>query len=173
MIKSLNINTNILRTWDVVLQYTVSYLYKPSTRAAWVIRKTTKSKWNHSGEIFILNGDICVLESIWGWITLTPWSEFIKQDAFVKVIRLKGFEKKFNKKDYLIKGLTQLDKRYDYFGILKIFIFICTGKRDNISKRRSMTKWRCSEFNAWMKDLSWRQSYFPKDFDNNDEFINL
>jgi hypothetical protein len=46
-----------------------------------------------------------------------PWSKFKKQEALVKVIRLKDFENKFNQKDYLIKGLMQLDKRYDYFGI--------------------------------------------------------
>lgn len=166
----IKLDVSKLETGDVVLQHTVSYLLKPSTRAAWVIRKVTKSKWNHSGEIFMLGEDIYVLESIWGGITLTPWSEFIKQDAFVKIIRLKDFKSKFNKKDYLIKGLRQLDKRYDYFGILKIFVYICTGRWDNISKRRSMTKWRCSEFNAWMKDIRWRQSRFPWDFDDNDDF---
>jgi len=170
MIRPSKVNIKSLKTGDVVIQHTQSFFFKPLTWSSYIIRLMTKSKWNHSGEVFILGEDIYILESIWGGITLTPWSEFIKQDAFIKIIRLKGFENKFNKKDYLIKGLRQLDKRYDYWGILKIFIYICTGKRDNISKRRSMTRRWCSEFNAWMKDLDWRQFYFPKDFDNNDLF---
>ena len=166
----IKINTSKLRTWDIILQSTVCYYHKPFTWSAWFIRKTTKNKRNHSGEIFVLNDNIYVLESIWGWITLTPWSKFKKQDALVKVIRLKDFENKFNKKDYLIKGLMQLDKRYDYFGIWKIFIYLSTGYRVNPTSRASQSKRWCSEFNAWMKNIEWRQSYFPWDFDWNNDF---
>ena len=161
----MNLNISTLKTWDVVLQHTVSFIWKPSTWVARCIRWCTESKWNHSGEIFIFDGDVYVLESIWGWITLTSWSEFSEELKYVSILRYKNFDANYDLKNYLIKWLKQLDKRYDYFGILKIFVFVCTGWRSNPSKNISQTKWRCSEFNAWMKDLSWWQSYIPKDFD--------
>jgi hypothetical protein len=64
----------------------------------------------------------------------------------------------------------QLDKRYDYFGIWKIFIYLSTWYRVNPTSRASQSKRWCSEFNAWMKNIEWRQSYFPWDFDWNNEF---
>ena len=162
-----------LKTGDVVLQHTRSYIYKPNTWSCWIIRKLTKSYWNHSGEILSLDGEIYVIESLWGWITLTARSEYIKHDIEYKILRMKWFEKLFDINKYKIKALMQLDKRYDYIGILKLFLLICFGYRTQPNKKISENTWRCSEFNAWMKDINWRQSWLPWDFDSHDWFETL
>jgi len=159
-----------MRTWDLILQHTKSYWYKPNTWSCWIIRKVTSSYWNHSGEILELDNEIYVIESLWGWIALTPRSEYIKYDIEYKILRMKWFENKFDLSAYKIKALMQLDKRYDYLGILKLFLLICFWYRTQPNKQVSQKSWWCSEFNARMKDLSWRQSYLPKDFDENNDF---
>jgi hypothetical protein len=170
MIRPSKINTDNLKTGDVIIQHTESFLLKPSTWSSYIIRKVTKSKWNHSSEILIIDRYIYVIESLWGWITLTSWSKFNKNDKYIKQLRFKWFDNKFNQDKYIIKALKQLDKRYDYLWIRRIFLMICFGYWNKTSKEISMTHRRCSEFNAWMKDLSWWQSYFPKDFDKNKLF---
>jgi len=163
-----NVDTSILKTWDIILHHTPFCWYRPSTWITLGIRKFTKSYWNHSSEILIIDDVIYNIESLRGWITLSKWSDLVKQNVKIKVLRHK--ESIWNKDKYIIKWLKQLDKKYDYTGILKILIMLCFGWWNNPAKSISeKTRW-CSEFNAWMKDLDWRQYWVPWDFDNNELF---
>ena len=166
MIRPSSIDTKKLMTWDVVLQHTESAIYKPSTWSSWAIRKLTKSKYNHTWEVLIVEDSIYVIESLWGWITLRPWEKFAIDDKFIKLYRMDGFDQKYNPKDYTIKALKQLDKKYDFLGIVKLFMFICFWYWNNPNREIAESSRRCSEFTAWMKDLDGRQRYMPKDFED-------
>ncbi len=171
MIRPHLIDSGKLQTGDVIVQHTDSRRYKPSTWSSYIIRRMTSSYRNHSGEIIIIKWEIYVIESLWWGITMTRWSEFRNPDKYVKHLRMIWFSDKFSEKDYIIKALQQLDKRYDYLWIFKLFLLICFGYWSSPSKNISETHWRCSEYNAWMKDLSWWQSWLPKDFVSHKDFV--
>lgn len=83
------------------------------------------------------------------------------------------FDNVYNEKDYIIKALSQLDKKYDYLGVVKVFLYISFGWWNNPAREKSERSWRCSEYNAWMKDLPGWQTRLPKDFLNNDLFYTI
>lgn len=173
MIRPDLVDKGILKTGDIIVQHSKSYWYKPSTWPARVIRKMTDSNWNHSAEVLVVHGEVFVIEALGGWITVSRWKEFCQPGRYISVLRMKWFESKFHEKEYIIKAAMQLDKRYDYFWIFKLFIYICSGWWVNPSKSISEKNWRCSEYNAWMKDLSGWQAWLPKDFTNNPDFVEL
>jgi len=173
MIRPYLINTKDLQTWDVILQHTETHWYRPSTWSSWVIRELTWSNYNHSGEILIIDEDIYVIESLGWWITLKRWEEFTSPDKYIRHLRMKWFRDTYHEKDYIIKALKQLDKPYDFMWIFKLFIYICFWRWDSPTKQISEDNWRCSEYNAWMKDLDWWQRFMPKDFLEHDKFMEV
>ncbi len=86
---------------------------------------------------------------------------------------MKGFEQKFDENKYKIKALMQLDKKYDFIGVARLFLRICFGWRNNPAKAESENKFWCSEFNAWCKDLPHWQTWLPKDFNTSDLFYDI
>lgn len=86
----------------------------------------------------------------------------------VSVFRMKNFNPN---NAYINKALKELNKKYDYFGIVwDMLLYTTIGKRRDRSKAASETRRWCSEFNAWMKDLPGWQKYMPKDFSKNKLF---
>lgn len=172
MIRPSQFDTSLLKTGDIILQKTDLKLTDPVTRFSWVIRKVTRSPWNHSSDILIIDGQIYVIESLGAGITLRTRSEFNKDNKRLKHVRMRDFDK-FDDKDYKIKTLMQLDKKYDFIGVVKLFLRICFGWRNNPAKAESEKKFWCSEFNAWAKDLPHWQTRLPKDFNTSDLFIDI
>ena len=173
MIRPSQLDTNLLKTGDIILQNTCFSLTNPVTWFSWIIRKVTRSQRNHSSDILIIDEQIYVIESLWAGIVIRKRSQFNKDNKLIKQVRMKGFEQKFDQNKYKIKALMQLDKKYDFIGVVRLFLRICFGWRNNPAKAESEKKFWCSEFNAWCKDLPHWQTWLPKDFNTSDLFYDI
>lgn len=176
MILPAHIDIKKLRTWDVILHHDIMSRLNPSTWPYWIIRKLTNSNYNHSSEIIILDGEIYLIESLRKWVTLTKyydWLEKCKNTQKVTVLRYRK-QSKFNDERYKIKWLRELDKHYDRVWLLKdMALYVLFGYRKERDEEKSKRAWRCSEFNAYMKDLNGRQKFRPGDFTNHEDFIEI
>ena len=164
-----------VNTWDVFLQYTDFYWNKPVTWFSWLIRKFTKSVYNHTSEALWISGRLYMIESISPGITIRDretWAN-TKVKKTVKHIRMHDFDSNFNTEEYTLRAMLQLDKKYDVRGIPKLFLMIVFGYWKNISEEKSKECLWCSEFTALMKELPGRQKYLPRDFDNNPLFFEV
>ena len=170
-----SIDINKVQTWDVFLQYTNFYRDNPLTRFSWIIRKTTKSVYNHTSEAVWTESWLYMIESLGDWITLRTWEVWANTKVKKKVshLRMHNFDSTFDVDTYTNKALMQLDKKYDFRGIPKLFLMIVFGYWKNISEEKSEKCLRCSEFTAWMKELPGRQKYLPRDFENNPLFYEI
>lgn len=174
--KPQDIDVSKLKTGDVFLQRTGFIRYRPITWFAWLIRVFTKSYYNHTSECIMIDRKPYMVESLWKWVTLRSWDMWLKVDMPRDMARLRmdWFELVTDSDEeykYIDKALAEVTKGYDFKGIVKMFLYIITGKR-NQDWLTSETEWWCSEFTAYMKDLDWRQRYMPKDF-LNDRFTIL
>jgi len=175
MVEATKLQKKLVRTWDIFLQNTSFTVTSPVTWFSWLIRKVTKSEINHSSESLIIDWEVYMIESLWWWIIIRTRENrvntWIKRK--IKHIRMVDFDNVYNEKDYIIKALSQLDKKYDYLGVVKVFLYISFGWWNNPAREKSERSWRCSEYNAWMKDLPGWQTRLPKDFLNNDLFYTI
>ncbi len=64
MIRPSQLDTNLLKTGDIILQNTCFSLTNPVTWFSWIIRKVTRSQRNHSSDILIIDEQIYVIESL-------------------------------------------------------------------------------------------------------------
>lgn len=172
---SLDIDTSKVKTGDIFLQNTELIWFRPLTWFSWMIRKATRSVYNHTSEALWINWELYMIESLWSGITLRKRYTWVNTKIAKKVshIRMHWFEAKFDIEEYTHKALLQMDKKYDFAGIPKLFIMIVFGYWKNISEEKSEECLRCSEFTAWMKDLDWRQRYLPRDFVSNPLFFEI
>jgi len=67
MLRPSQLDTSLLKTWDILIQKTDLKLTDPVTWFSWIIRKVTKSPWNHSSDVLIIDGEIYIIESLWSW----------------------------------------------------------------------------------------------------------
>ena len=171
--KPSEISTKQIKTWDVFLQNTKFRRYKPLTWFSAIIRKVTWSYWNHSSECLILDGKPYMIESLSWWITLREWKDRVDEPYERDIMRLR-YDKPFyeSERDYCIKALMELDKKYDRLGVFKMWIYVLFWRWNKSSTTSESQRW-CSEYTAYMKGIEWRPFYMPWDFAKNDDFTIL
>lgn len=171
--KPIDIPVSQLKTGDVFLQHTKFVWYKPLTWFSALIRKFTKSRWNHTSECLIINWEAYMIESLASGITLRTRKDWV-DEPYERDMMWQRYNKPFytNEKDYIIHCLMELDKKYDWMGIVKMTIYLFFG-RWNQGETTSESQWRCSEYTAYNKWLEWRPRYMPRDFANNEDFTIL
>ena len=171
--KPSGIDISQLKTGDVFLQNTHFKLHKPLTWFSYIIRKVTKSYWNHTSECLILDGKPYMIESLSGWITLRERKDRV-DEPYERDIAWLRYNDKFydNEKDCCIKALMELDKEYDKIWVSKMWLWVLLWRWNEWKTTSESQRW-CSEYTAYMKNIKWRQLYMPWDFIKNKNFTIL
>lgn len=123
-----------------------------------------------------MDWEIFFIESLLWGISLTDYVNRVRNNYLKKEVLVLRYNKQkdFEHDKYQIKALRELDKQYDVIWLLRdMLLFTVTWlwkeKTDSESKRA----WRCSEFNAYMKNLDWWKRFMPKDFSTHPDFIKV
>lgn len=169
--KPAEIKPENVKTWDVFVQHTKFRIYKPLTWFSAIIRKVTKSYYNHTSEALWLKWELYMIESLAPWITLRKWKDRVDEPYERDIMHLR-YSKKFydSEQDYCISCLMELDKKYDWLGVFKLGIYQIFGWWNQGKITSESYRW-CSEYTAYNKSLEGRQFIKPSDFVEHKDFI--
>ena len=170
--KAYHLKKNRLDSWDVLLHHDCLSI-NPMSRLACVIRNITGSFYNHTSEVLVLDDGIYFIESLRNWVTINKFDEWYERNKYRKKIVVLRYvnQKQFDTKDYIIKALKELDKKYDIIWLSWDMLLYCLfWRRSNKTIEQSKKRRRCSEFNAYMKNINGWDKYMPKDFLYNKDF---
>lgn len=157
------------KSGDVILFHTKSKWYKPGTWLPWLIRKFTKSEYNHVG-VVVSNWDQLFLnEAIGHGIVTSLLSDRLKGRQGEYIV-LRSF-KKINEKEFCVKANSLLGKKYDKKSLLIYFPFYILFKRwAGSTEEQQDDKMTCSQYAAWCHNIEDFSLVAPVDFLFNDDF---
>lgn len=149
----------ILKTWDIVFEYT-PLSRRPNSWISALIRIFTQSQFTHCG-VIIYNWYVPYMVEADNWPIKSEIIHTRLQGKYIKVLRSKI---EINEKDFAVKAGSRMSNTwYDYWWVFWQAIYILTwywyGKKW-IDASKSMY---CSEYVAWLHDLNYWWMLSPAD----------
>lgn len=164
-----------IETGIIISVHTPFVFYKLKTWLSVLIRWFTKSYWQHTACIVLINNEVYVTEAN-PKIIPVKWDKFVKN----KIIKLSEANFEFNKSAMSNILLSRTGDEYDYAGtLLHQAIYQLSGVWLGHTEGFADRKLYCSEYIAWaynkiQPDLF--KNYYktsPKDLANDNRFIDI
>lgn len=150
---------NKLETGDILLLHIPFRWYDLRSYLSWIIRKVTKSKWNHTAVLYKLDHVVLVVEALSKGVIATGFQRWEKKHVgySYKIFRTKRVEPK--------KTLEfSFGKKYDFWStIFYQVIYILTKRWLGRIDKQSETKVNCSELAALYLEMPNAYAASPED----------
>ena len=126
---------------------------------SFLIRKATKSRFNHTATILVISGNAFVIDSQRDGTDLRPFEAWTKKYGYKYEVHRNVF---VNHSNYIDRALSKADTGYDFTSLLirkpLHLIFGRWRKKEDETKR-----FYCSEFVAWCHQIERSDVMTPQD----------